>query len=52
MAELVPRVSHCDWLGGLGHAPAREHLDAFGPGKPVWIEAKIERLAPTWINLS
>jgi hypothetical protein len=43
MAELVPRISHCDWLGGLGHAPAREHLDPSGPGKPAWIEAKIER---------
>jgi hypothetical protein len=43
VTELVPGVSHRDWLCGLGHIPPREHFEPFGPGKPVRIQAKIER---------
>ena len=43
VTELVPGVSHRDWLCGLGHIPPPEHFEHFEPGKPVRIQAKIER---------
>jgi hypothetical protein len=43
MTELVPGVSHRDWLCGLGHAPPGQHFEPVAPGKPVRIQTKIER---------
>ena len=43
MAELVPSVSHRDRLSGLGYGPPGEHFEPVGPGKPIGIQAKIER---------